>query len=208
MNENVSIEDLKVLSEETRLKILILINEKGELGLNELSNMTKRAKSTISEHLKILLERGFIERIRFEKGYYYRLTDKGKRVLENIGRSGEIPKISGGMFKSKFHVKSMKIEIITPLITGASMIFLSGIPRISILLSIMNGLIFGILNLELRDILRGGIIFAFLTSIIAAIEMGIIEMLITFIVSIVIYMSIGGLTCITSKLIMKWMRER
>lgn len=209
MNENISIEDLKILSEETRLKILLLINEKGELGLNELSNMTKRAKSTISEHLKILLENGFIERIRIEKGYYYKLTEKGRKILENIQMERRIPKISEKkMFKWKIDLETIRIEILIPLLTGVSMIFLSGIPRIIILLSVINGFMLGVLDLKIRDLIKGGIIFSSITAIIAAIKIGIIEMLITFIASIIIYMCIGGFTWITIKSITKWVRER
>jgi len=209
MNDNVSIEDLKVLSEETRLKILLLINEKGELGLNELSNMTKRAKSTISEHLKILLENGFIERIRIEKGYYYKLTEKGRKILENIQIEGRIPKISEGkMFRWEIDVETIRLEVFIPLLTGISMIFLSGIPRIAILLSIINGFILGILDLKIRDLIKGGIIFSCITAVIAAIKIGIMEMLITFIASIIIYMCVGGFTWITIKTIAKWVREK
>ncbi|MEM2137110.1 MAG: winged helix-turn-helix domain-containing protein, partial [Candidatus Methanomethylicia archaeon] len=82
MSNEVGVEDIRIISEETRMKIIMLLNERVELGLNDISKLIGKAKSTTSEHLKILMENGVIEREQTERGYIYKLSDKGKRIME------------------------------------------------------------------------------------------------------------------------------
>ncbi|MCS7097323.1 MAG: winged helix-turn-helix domain-containing protein [Candidatus Methanomethylicia archaeon] len=201
MEEKIEIEDLKIASEETRLKILILLRSK-ELGLNDLSKLTGKAKSTISEHLKILVERNLIERFQVDKGYNYKLTNKGVKILELMQKSvGDIKIESKRKLTIKDGIDIIKVRLTIPLLTGASMIILGGVHNIIILLSIINGLILGFLNSNYKDLLKGGVIFSSITSIVAALRIGVTAIPVTYLLTIVIYISIGGLTWIILKII-------
>ncbi|MEM4576397.1 MAG: winged helix-turn-helix domain-containing protein [Candidatus Nezhaarchaeales archaeon] len=68
--------DFSVLSNPTRLKLLINIHEKGPCTLRELIENAQRDESTIKRHLKELIDRGFIARSCDKKPKYY-ITNKG-----------------------------------------------------------------------------------------------------------------------------------
>lgn len=68
--------DFSVLSNPTRLKLLMSIHEKGPCTLRELVEDSQRDESTIKRHIKELVDRGFIARSCGKKPKYY-ITDKG-----------------------------------------------------------------------------------------------------------------------------------
>ena len=58
----------KVLSVDTRIKIVELLKQKGTLGVNEMSKMLGITPSAVSQHLKILKQAGLVQNER--KGYW------------------------------------------------------------------------------------------------------------------------------------------
>ncbi len=82
---------LKILSDKTRLKILKIISEEGEITNSKLAKMLKLSRATITHHLKILEENGFIylKRVEEERGiptkYYAPTFEKVKEAwLKNL----------------------------------------------------------------------------------------------------------------------------
>jgi DNA-binding transcriptional ArsR family regulator len=206
VSDQLNIEDMKILSEETRIKIIKLLYDKGELGLNEISEQIKKAKSTTSEHLKILLENEFIVRIQTERGYRYKLAEKGVKAVKMLYEGEEIKlqkKPTGVNIQIILRQRIPWIRSAIPAITGATMIILSGIPHIIIALSILNGALLGIMKSKFKDIVMGGVIFSFITSIISVGKIGVIAMPITLALSIIIYICVGGLTWAIIKLVIK-----
>jgi DNA-binding transcriptional ArsR family regulator len=206
VSDQLNIEDMKILSEETRIKIIKLLYDKGELGLNEISEQIKKAKSTTSEHLKILLENEFIVRIQTERGYRYKLAEKGVKAVKMLYEGEEIKlqkKPAGVNIQIILRQRIPWIRSAIPAITGATMIILSGIPHVIIALSILNGALLGIMKSKFKDIVMGGVIFSFITSIISVGKIGVIAMPITLALSIIIYICVGGLTWAIIKLVIK-----
>jgi DNA-binding transcriptional ArsR family regulator len=206
VSDQLNIEDMKILSEETRIKIIKLLYDKGELGLNEISEQIKKAKSTTSEHLKILLENEFIVRIQTERGYRYKLAEKGVKAVKMLYEGEEIKlqkKPTGVNVQIILRQRIPWIRSAIPAITGATMIILSGIPHVIIALSILNGALLGIMKSKFKDIVMGGVIFSFITSIISVGKIGVIAMPITLALSIIIYICVGGLTWAIIKLVIK-----
>ncbi|MCR6669533.1 MAG: winged helix-turn-helix domain-containing protein [archaeon YNP-WB-040] len=206
MSDQLNIEDMKILGEETRIKIIKLLYDKGELGLNEISEQIKKAKSTTSEHLKILLENEFIVRIQTERGYRYKLAEKGVKAVKMLYEGEEIKlqkKPTGVNVQIILRQRIPWIRSAIPAITGATMIILSGIPHVIIALSILNGALLGIMKSKFKDIMVGGVIFSFITSIISVGKIGVIAMPITLALSITIYICVGGLTWAIIKLVIK-----
>jgi DNA-binding transcriptional ArsR family regulator len=206
VSDQLNIEDMKILSEETRIKIIKLLYDKGELGLNEISEQIKKAKSTTSEHLKILLENEFIVRIQTERGYRYKLAEKGVKAVKMLYEGEEIKlqkKPTGVNVQIILRQRIPWIRSAIPAITGAAMIILSGIPHVIIALSILNGALLGIMKSKFKDIVMGGVIFSFITSIISVGKIGVIAMPITLALSIIIYICVGGLTWAIIKLVIK-----
>lgn len=68
MNETKQAELFKVLSVESRIRIIDLLKQKGPLGVNELSKALGITPSAVSQHLKILRYAGMVRGER--KGYY------------------------------------------------------------------------------------------------------------------------------------------
>lgn len=82
MKEELNEKDLKALSSGTRRKILKILKEKG-LTPTVISKKTGKHKSTVTEHLNILKDSGFVEKDKVEgrKRVVYSLTRKGKAAL-------------------------------------------------------------------------------------------------------------------------------
>jgi len=75
-------ETFKALAMDTRIRILRMLEKHYQYTLTDLANEMEMAPSTIKEHLDKLLEVGLITQIeRGKKWKYYRLTDKGKKIL-------------------------------------------------------------------------------------------------------------------------------
>lgn len=68
--------DFGVLSNPTRLKLLMRIHEKGSCTLKELIDDVQRDESTVKRHLKELIDHGFVARSNDKKPKYF-ITNKG-----------------------------------------------------------------------------------------------------------------------------------
>ncbi|NIA15253.1 MAG: metalloregulator ArsR/SmtB family transcription factor, partial [Nitrospiraceae bacterium] len=68
MDDTKQAEFFKVLSVESRIKIIALLKRKGPLGVNELSESLGITPSAVSQHLKVLRYAGLVRSER--KGYW------------------------------------------------------------------------------------------------------------------------------------------
>jgi ArsR family transcriptional regulator len=69
------------LASETRIDILKKIDS-GPMTLSKLTDELNISKSTVHEHLTILIESGLVKKVnRDNKWVYYELTDKGMEIL-------------------------------------------------------------------------------------------------------------------------------
>lgn len=64
----------KSLSDETRLSLVLLLREKGELCVCELTSVLKETQPKISRHLALLRESGLLTDRRDGKWIHYRLS--------------------------------------------------------------------------------------------------------------------------------------
>jgi len=74
---------LKLVSIEIRLKILYVL-EKGEHCVCEFENHLNSSQSLTSHHLKDLKDAKLIESRRIKKRNYYKLTNLGSKVVQNL----------------------------------------------------------------------------------------------------------------------------
>ena len=84
MDDNITLdkETFKALAIDTRVNILKKLDERFQLTLTDLATEFSMAPSTISEHLDKLASAGLVTQV--DKGMkwkYYRLTSKGKKIL-------------------------------------------------------------------------------------------------------------------------------
>ena len=68
MDENKQAELFKVLSVESRIRIIELLKQRGPLGVGELAELLKITPSAVSQHLKVLRYAGLVRSER--KGYW------------------------------------------------------------------------------------------------------------------------------------------
>jgi ArsR family transcriptional regulator, cadmium/lead-responsive transcriptional repressor len=73
----------RVLSDPTRVRILELLDERGELSVGELVERLGQSQPTVSNHLACLRWCGFVERERRHPNVFYRVADQ--RVLDVLG---------------------------------------------------------------------------------------------------------------------------
>lgn len=74
---------LKLVSEESRLKLLCLLHE-GNLCVCELMEYTGMSQSLISHHLSDLKEEEIVIDDKQGLKVYYSITEKGKRIIDHI----------------------------------------------------------------------------------------------------------------------------
>src|SRR3954454_24298253 len=89
----------RLLSDETRLRILFLLSEHGELHVTELCERLGQSQPAVSHHLALMRVSGLIEARREAKHNFYSVrTDAFGEMLESLfAVTGEVPK------KVKFH---------------------------------------------------------------------------------------------------------
>ena len=73
----------KVLSDATRVRILALLQERGELSVGELVRALEQSQPKVSNHLACLRWCGFVHTRREHPSVLYRVADE--RVLEVLG---------------------------------------------------------------------------------------------------------------------------
>lgn len=82
MQENKIAEVFKALAHPSRVRILQILEEKGEKCVRELERLVKIKQSNLSQHLRILKDRGIIECERKGMKICYRL--KNKKIMDVI----------------------------------------------------------------------------------------------------------------------------
>ena len=75
------IEVFKLLSDETRLRIVLLLLETGELNVRSLCERLNQSQPAVSHHLSLLRVAGFIERRRDGKSNYYHVVQEKLEVF-------------------------------------------------------------------------------------------------------------------------------
>jgi ArsR family transcriptional regulator, cadmium/lead-responsive transcriptional repressor len=73
----------RVLSDPTRVRVLEMLDERGEMSVGELVERLGQSQSKVSNHLACLRWCGFVERERRHPNVFYRVADQ--RVLEVLG---------------------------------------------------------------------------------------------------------------------------
>jgi len=89
----------KLLSDETRLRILAYLAQHGELHVTDLCDRLKQSQPAVSHHLALLRVSGLIEPRREGKHNFYsvRADAFGELLVNGFSAMGEMPK------KVKFH---------------------------------------------------------------------------------------------------------
>ncbi len=75
----------KVFSDPTRLRILILLDEKGEAGVNFIAESLDMTQSAISQQLKMLRSSRLVKFRKEGRSIYYRLSDDHIHKILSIG---------------------------------------------------------------------------------------------------------------------------
>ncbi len=89
----------KLLSDETRLRILLYLAQSGELHVTDLCNRLGQSQPAVSHHLALLRVSGLIEARREGKHNFYsvRADYFGELLADLLSATGEMPK------KVRFH---------------------------------------------------------------------------------------------------------
>lgn len=74
---------INAISSETRIKILSAIG-KDEICACKLPSLVKKTQPTVSQHLNVLKKAGLVKSRRDGIMILYSLTEKGRKVLEEI----------------------------------------------------------------------------------------------------------------------------
>ena len=86
---------LALTGNETRLKILFLLNEEGELCPCDFSDILEMSVPAISQHIRKMKDAGLITSIRDGQTLYYSLVKDSSNVLEGIfGKLKENKKVA------------------------------------------------------------------------------------------------------------------
>lgn len=107
--EKVKIEDLackfSILSNPTRLRLLMKIHESGPCTLKELMDYVQRDESTIKRHLKELIDHGFVAKSNERKPKYY-ITNKGVLAISFLKVDVEPTVLRDSMRHEEIRVKT------------------------------------------------------------------------------------------------------
>lgn len=75
----------KLLSDETRLRILLILSRKDELHVRALCDVLKQSQPAVSHHLALLRVAGLIDRRREGKhNYYFLVSDRFEDLLKRV----------------------------------------------------------------------------------------------------------------------------
>ena len=89
----------KLLSDETRLRIVFFLSQNGELHVTDLCNRLAQSQPAVSHHLALMRVSGLIESRREGKHNFYSVRGEhfGDLLVSLFSATGEIPK------KVRFH---------------------------------------------------------------------------------------------------------
>lgn len=84
----------KLMSDETRLRILLYLAQAGELHVTDLCNRLGQSQPAVSHHLALLRVSGLIESRREGKHNFYSVRKEhfGDMLVELFSAAGQIPK--------------------------------------------------------------------------------------------------------------------
>lgn len=75
----------KVFGDPTRLRLLILLDTKGEMGVNSISEALGMSQSAISQQLKVLRQMRLVRFRKDGRSSLYRLSDEHIREILKLG---------------------------------------------------------------------------------------------------------------------------
>ena len=75
----------RALADPTRLTVALALRESDELCVCDLAWILERAQNLVSHHLRALRAEGLVDYRRAGKMALYRLTDRGRAMLELVG---------------------------------------------------------------------------------------------------------------------------
>ncbi len=84
-------EQARALADPTRLTIAGALADTDELCVCDLAWVTERAENLVSHHLRALRGLGLAESRRDGKMVLYRLSDRGRALLESVLGAGALP---------------------------------------------------------------------------------------------------------------------
>ena len=114
MDETQQAELFKVLSVDTRIRIIVLLKEKGPLGVKELARILDITPSAVSQHLKVLRYAGLVHSER--KGYWlpYEIDEAALEhcgeLLSNVCTCG--CKGADGVCEEELEIAEDKLELL------------------------------------------------------------------------------------------------
>ena len=73
---------LRAVAESTRLRLLLLC-DRGELTVSELTDILGQSQPRVSRHLKLLCDAGLLDRFREGTWVFYRLAERGRKPEES-----------------------------------------------------------------------------------------------------------------------------
>jgi ArsR family transcriptional regulator, lead/cadmium/zinc/bismuth-responsive transcriptional repressor len=79
----------KALSDPTRLAVAVALVETGEACVCDLGWIVARDEKLVSHHVRVLRRAGLASSRRVGKMVLYRLTDRGRSLLEGVAPLGE-----------------------------------------------------------------------------------------------------------------------
>jgi ArsR family transcriptional regulator len=84
----------KLMSDETRLRILLYLAQSGELHVTDLCNRLGQSQPAVSHHLALLRVSGLIEARREGKHNFYSVRTEhfGELLVDLFGATGQMPK--------------------------------------------------------------------------------------------------------------------
>jgi DNA-binding transcriptional ArsR family regulator len=96
----------KLMSDETRLRILLYLAQSGELHVTDLCNRLGQSQPAVSHHLALLRVSGLIEARREGKHNFYSVRTEhfGELLVDLFSATGQVPK------KIRFHKFSLTHE--------------------------------------------------------------------------------------------------
>lgn len=150
--EKVKVEDLacefSVLSNPTRLRLLMKIHDGGPCTLKELVDDVQRDESTVKRHLKELVDHGFVIRSNDKRPKYY-ITDKGVLAISFLKVKVEPTVVHNPMKNEELKVK---VRGEGPLSTFSYTLRKAGFKKIFLYSLSMGCILLGLLGLIISSV--------------------------------------------------------
>ena len=101
-----SVKILKLISEESKLRIMLLLAKEGPLIVNDIAELLEMNQSTVSHHLSLLRNADLVTAERESKNIYYDINeplwrDMGRQFFEHLHKGNDIH------FLGKFVLKKL-----------------------------------------------------------------------------------------------------